>query len=80
VIQMAEGVCGKMKTDYGIATSGVAGPSGGSEEKPVGTVWIAVAGPDGTIARKFQFGNHRFRNIKMTALTALNLLRKEIEK
>lgn len=80
VIQMAKGVRGKMKTDYGIATSGVAGPSGGSEEKPVGTVWIAVAGPDGTIARKFQFGNHRFRNIKMTALTALNLLRKEIEK
>ena len=78
VTQMAEGVRSSIGTDYGVATSGIAGPDGGSIEKPVGTVWIAVAGPKGTIARKYQFGHDRGRNIEISANTALNLLRKQL--
>lgn len=78
VRQMAKGVRSKLKTDYSIATSGVAGPTGGSEEKPVGTVWIAVATPTGTIAKKYLFGHDRGRNIEISANTALNMLRKQL--
>lgn len=76
---MAEGVKKRMGTDYAIATSGVAGPGGGTDEKPVGTTWIAVSTPGKTIAKKFMFGKHRERNIQRTALTALNMLRKELQ-
>lgn len=65
----------KMKTDYCIAVSGIAGPNGGSETKKVGLVWVAVAGLDGVESRSFQFGGSRERNIISTVLTALNLLR-----
>ncbi|MDZ7743623.1 MAG: competence/damage-inducible protein A [Bacteroidota bacterium] len=78
VRQMAEGIKQKFKTNYAIATSGIAGPSGGSEEKPVGTTWIAIATPEKVFARKFQFGEHRGRNIRKTAVQALNMLRKEL--
>lgn len=78
VKQMAEGVRKKFRTDYAIATSGVAGPGGGTEEKPVGTTWIAIATPSKTLAFHYLFGEHRERNIRKTALTALNLLRKEL--
>lgn len=78
VRQMAEGARKRLKTDYAIATSGVAGPTGGTEEKPVGTVWIAVATPTGTIAKKYQFGHNRERNIEISANTALNMLRKQL--
>ncbi len=78
VVQMAERVRQKMKTDYSIATSGVAGPTGGTDEKPVGTVWIAVCGPNGTKSKKFLFGQNRERNIEISANAALNLLRKEL--
>ena len=78
VTQMAEGAKKTMKTDYAIAVSGIAGPGGGTAEKPVGTVWIAVAGPRGTHAKKFQFGHDRKRNIEMSANTGLNMLRKEL--
>jgi PncC family amidohydrolase len=78
VRQMAEGVRQKFNTDFAIATSGIAGPDGGTEAKPVGTIWIAIAGPEKTIAKKFMFGEHRGRNIRKTALQALNMLRKEI--
>jgi nicotinamide-nucleotide amidase len=67
-----------MRTDFTVATSGVAGPNGGSDQKPVGTVWIAVASKSGTIAKKYTFGNNRERNIRQSALAALNMLRKEI--
>jgi nicotinamide-nucleotide amidase len=67
-----------MHTDYAIATSGVAGPSGGTKEKPVGTVWIAVATPTHCIARVFNMGDHRGRTIERTALMGLDMLRKEL--
>lgn len=80
VIQMADMVRKKLHTDYAIATSGIAGPAGGTDEKPVGTVWVAVASPEKTIALKFVFGDNRQRNIQMTANASLNMLRKIILK
>lgn len=80
VLQMAEHVRKKFNSHYAIATSGIAGPSGGTAEKPVGTVWVAVASDEKTIALKFIFGNDRGRNIVMTAHAALNMLRKIILK
>lgn len=75
VLQMARGVRDLIQSDFGIATSGIAGPTGGSIDKPVGTVWIAIAKPDGAIAKKFVYGNNRERNITMSSYTALNMLR-----
>jgi nicotinamide-nucleotide amidase len=77
-IQMAEGARQRLNTTYAISTTGIAGPGGGTEENPVGTIWIAIATPSRTIARKFQFGRSRERNILMASNSALNLLRKEI--
>ena len=62
-------------TDYAIATSGIAGPTGGTEFKPVGTVWIAVAGPGTIVSKIHNFGNNRERNIIRSSQTALNMLR-----
>jgi len=75
VTQMAEGAQKRLGTTWALATSGIAGPDGGTPEKPVGTVWIALAGPSGTSAKKFQFGNDRERNIKKSAFAALDMLR-----
>ncbi len=80
VMAMAEGARKKLKTDYCLAVSGVAGPDGGTEEKPVGTVWLALASPGGTETRLFHFGEHRGRNIRRSALAALNMLRLQLEK
>lgn len=79
-VQMAESVKQKFEADYGVATSGIAGPDGGTDTKPVGTVWIAISGPNGTLAHKFNFTNNRERNIKLTLTQAFNLLRLEILK
>ena len=76
VCEMAEGARKALHTQYAIATSGIAGPAGGTDEKPVGTVWIAVATPHETVAEKFVFGNNRERNIIRSAQTALQLLRR----
>lgn len=78
VKQMAEGVRKKFNTSYAIATSGVAGPTGGSEWKPVGTVCIAVSSNEKTITKKFLLGNERMRIIHVASATALNMLRKLI--
>ncbi len=78
VEQMAANVRKKLNTDYSIAVSGIAGPTGGTPEKPVGTVWIAIATPDKVISRKFLFGDNRGRNIHLSAITGLNMLRKEL--
>jgi len=78
VKEMAIGVKNKFNTDFAIATSGIAGPGGAVEGKPVGTTWIAIASPDDCIAKKFLFGEHRGRNIRKAALTALNMLRKKL--
>jgi nicotinamide-nucleotide amidase len=79
VEQMAFGVKQSLKTDYAVSTSGIAGPDGGSEEKPVGSVWIGIAGPKGVKSKLFHFGEHRGRNIRRSALMALNMLRLEIK-
>lgn len=80
VEQMADLVRKKLKTDYSIACSGIAGPTGGTDTKPVGTVWIAIATPEKVISEKFLFGKNRERNIQLTANAALNMLKKELEK
>jgi len=77
-IEMAEGVKRKLNTDYAIAVTGIAGPGGGTLEKSVGTAWIAIATPQKTIVKHFQMGEHRERNIRRTALTALGMLRKKL--
>jgi nicotinamide-nucleotide amidase len=80
VREMAEGALKKLDTDIAVSISGIAGPDGGTAEKPVGTVWIAVATKTGTFAKKFMFGEHRGRNIRRAALAALNLVRVELMK
>ena len=79
VRQMAEGVRKRLKTDWALATSGVAGPDGGSEAKPVGTVWIALAGPNGTWSKKFSMGMNRSRTVEKSVLAALDALRRALD-
>ena len=78
VVEMAEGVRQRFNTDIAISVSGIAGPDGGTAEKPVGTVWIAVASKSGTITKRYLLGDHRGRNILRTSLAALNMLRIEL--
>lgn len=78
VKEMASLVRLKFNTAIGLATSGVAGPAGGTPEKPVGTVWIAYADSKQTIARKLQLSKDRLINIKMASIAALNLMRSAI--
>jgi nicotinamide-nucleotide amidase len=76
--EMAVGARSLLNTDFALATTGIAGPEGGTETKPVGTIWMAVASDRGTITEKRVFGNDRNTNIKRFSLAALNLLRKQI--
>jgi nicotinamide-nucleotide amidase len=72
---MALGAKKRFNAHYAIATSGIAGPTGETPGKPVGTVWVAIATPQGIVSQRFVFGNDRQRNILRSAVTALNLLR-----
>jgi nicotinamide-nucleotide amidase len=76
VREMAARVRKLYKTDYSIAVSGIAGPTGGTDEKPVGTTWISVASANQIWAEKFLFGDNRSRNIRKASLAGLNMLRK----
>ena len=68
VKEMAQGALRITGADFALATSGIAGPGGGSEQTPVGTIWIAIAGPSGVEARLLNFGQNRIRNIEKTRL------------
>jgi nicotinamide-nucleotide amidase len=78
VREMAEGGLKQLKSDYIIVTSGIMGPDGGSEKKPVGLVWIAVGNKQKIIAKEFHFRFDRSRNIEQTTITALEMLRRFI--
>jgi nicotinamide-nucleotide amidase len=78
VKQMVKGAIENLQADFALATSGIMGPKGGTPEKPVGTVWMAVGNKEKTEAQKLFFRFDRERNIEMTAQAALNLLRKFI--
>lgn len=82
VSDMALNAMGLFDVDYTVATSGIAGPDGGTPEKPVGTVWIAVATPVRLTTKEFRFGSRMGRKqiIERAARAALNMLRIEIEK
>jgi nicotinamide-nucleotide amidase len=75
VREMLRGVLNIMQTDYAIAVSGIMGPDGGTPDKPVGTVWLAVGNNENIETKKFQFRFERLRNIELTAINALNFLR-----
>jgi len=78
--EMAVGVRKALNADFAVATTGIAGPDGGTADKPVGTVWIAVANAEKVIAKKFLFGDNRERNIIRSSQTALQMLRRLILK
>ncbi|MBS1659814.1 MAG: competence/damage-inducible protein A [Bacteroidetes bacterium] len=76
VEEMVRGALDLLNTDFAIATSGIMGPGGGSLEKPVGTVWVAVGNRQKTLTQKFSFRFDRQRNIELAATNAMNLMRK----
>jgi competence/damage-inducible protein CinA-like protein len=78
VVEMANQVREKFNADIGAASSGVAGPDGGSDEKPVGTIWIAYADGKQTVTKKLQLTQNRVLNIELTEISVLNLVRKSL--
>ncbi|MEO1653127.1 MAG: competence/damage-inducible protein A [Bacteroidota bacterium] len=77
--EMAENVRKHLNTDIGVASSGIAGPGGGSPEKPVGTVWVAYADAQGTFAKKLQLTPDRSININLTSNIVLDMVRRRLE-
>lgn len=78
VEQMAKRAAELLGVDYALSTSGIAGPGGGSAEKPVGLVWIGLSTPNGVKSAQFQFNGDRERIIRKSALMALDMLRREL--
>jgi nicotinamide-nucleotide amidase len=78
VKEMLSGLLDQMKTDFGIAVSGIMGPDGGTAEKPVGTVWIAVGNKERQFVQKLKQRFERKKNIEVTSVMALNIMRKFI--
>ena len=78
VVEMLKGILNRLNTDYGIAVSGIMGPDGGTPDKPVGTVWIAVGNKEKYVAQKIQQRFDRHKNIEVTSVMALNMMRKFI--
>ncbi len=76
VKEMVSGLVKNFNVDVAIATSGIAGPSGGTPEKPVGTIWICCGNQEEVVTRKLQLTKNRSKNIEYTSLAALNMLRK----
>ena len=78
VERMALGVRDLMEADFGVATTGIAGPSGGTEENPVGTVWIGVASQNGVVSKRFNFGKDRENIINRATIAAYEMLRQQL--
>lgn len=79
VEEMAEGIRKKLNTDIGVGISGIAGPTGATEGKPVGTVWVSVCTQDKSITRRFQFGTSRKRNVELATLNAFAIIKECLE-
>ena len=75
VKEMLEGLLQQTGTNIGVSISGIAGPNGGTEDKPVGTIWLAYGSKSDIRTKKLQLGKGREKNIEYTAVTALNMLR-----
>lgn len=76
VREMVAGLCSLLQVDLALAVSGIAGPDGGTPEKPVGTIWLAVGNKEQVYTRKILAGKDRLKNIEIASVAALNLIRK----